>query len=83
MLSRWMPLMATVPPWFKAFSAATTTAPAGAKVTAASSGVGGSSKTPPADTAPSSSARRCSASERVATCTSQPQRAGYLKRQSG
>ena len=43
MRSRWMALIATVPPGAVAANAATTTDPTGAKVTAASSGTGGSS----------------------------------------
>ena len=50
----WMPAHTTVPPFSIARSAAGTSAPTGAKITAASSRTGGAVSEPPAHTAPSS-----------------------------
>src|SRR5262249_38709593 len=48
----WMPPQTTRPPFFTALSAIGTSAPTGAKMIAASSGSGGISSQPPAQTAP-------------------------------
>src|SRR5436189_61987 len=59
-----MALIATVPPRSRARSAATTTSPTGANVTAASSGSGGFSSYPPAQIAPMPRARSRSRCDR-------------------
>src|SRR5215510_8448100 len=56
-----MPPQTTRPPFFTALSASGTSAPTGAKMMAASSGSGGTSSEPPAQTAPSDFARPCAA----------------------
>ena len=52
----WIPAQTTVPPFATACSAAGTKDPMGAKISAASSGTGGTASDPPAQTAPSSRA---------------------------
>jgi len=54
----WMPAQTTTPPGATARSAAGTSAPAGAKMIAASSGTGGGSSDGPAQAAPSEHAKR-------------------------
>ena len=61
MSDMWMPPQTTRPPFFTALSAAGTSAPTGAKMIAASSGSGGVSSEPPAQTAPSERAKSCAA----------------------
>lgn len=73
MRSRWMAFTATVPPRLSARRASITTSPAGANVTAASSGAGGRSPAPPAHAAPSVRASSCPRAPRVTTNTSHPQ----------
>src|SRR5207244_3352539 len=55
----WMPPDTTVPPFFVAARAAGTSAPTGAKISAASSGSGGGRSEPPAHSAPSERAQTC------------------------
>ena len=57
----WMPPQTTRPPFLTALSASGTSAPTGAKMIAASSGSGGISSEPPAQTAPSDLANACAA----------------------
>ena len=61
MSDMWMPPQTTRPPFFTARRAAGTSAPTGAKMTAASSNSGGISSEPPAQTAPSERANVCDA----------------------
>ncbi len=58
----WMPAQITWPPRAVAASAAGTSAPAGAKISAASSGVGGEVSLPPVQWTPSRAANACAAS---------------------
>ena len=62
----WMPPQTTVAPLAVARSAAGTSAPAGAKISAASSCSGGSADDGPAHTAPSERAKACAACVAVA-----------------
>jgi hypothetical protein len=65
--SRWMALMATVAPRSSARSAATTTEPTGANVTAASRGAGARSSYRPVQAAPRAAARSRSRADRDQT----------------
>src|SRR5262249_7261742 len=58
----WMPPQTTIPPFLVADSAAGTSAPTGAKISAASSGSGGGAVELPAHSAPSDRAKSCAAS---------------------
>ena len=55
----WIPPQTTLPPLASARSAAGTSSPAGAKISAASSSSGGGPSASPAHSAPSSSANAC------------------------
>jgi len=70
----WMPAQTTVPPGAIALSAAGTSGPAGAKISAPSSSCGGRSSLPPAQTAPSDRANAWVSSSpgRVNAYTSRP-----------
>ncbi len=70
----WMPAHTTVPPFSTALSAVGTSAPAGAKIIAASRGSGASASDGPAQAAPSSRAKPCAAASpgRVNAKTSRP-----------
>jgi hypothetical protein len=65
MSDMWMPPQTTRPPFLTALRAIGTSAPTGAKMIAASSGSGGTSSEPPAQTAPSDFANACAASSPV------------------